>query len=63
MAYVTIEHDANHLIVVNTDLITYLRQGAYGTAVHFTSGEHIICAMELELLLERLGIAATMPTS
>lgn len=55
MAYVTIEHDATHMVAVNTDLITYMRQDTYGTAIHFTSGEHIICPMELEDLLERLA--------
>jgi len=59
MAYVTIEHDTNHLVVVNTDLITYLRQDTYGTAVHFTSGEHIICPLDFDVLLDRLGIAVT----
>lgn len=55
MTFVTIEHDANHTVAVNTDLITYLRQDVYGTSVHFTSGEHIICPMEMDALMERLG--------
>jgi|GEM_PF-3813169 len=54
MPFVTIEHDANHTVVVNTDQITYLRQDNYGTALHFQSGEHIMCPLELEALIERL---------
>jgi len=54
MPFVTLEHDEHHAVVVNTDQITYIRQDNYGTALHFQSGEHIICPMDLDALLERL---------
>ena len=55
MAFVTIEHDATHTIAVNTDLITYLRQDIHGTAIHFSSGELIVCPVEMDALLDRLA--------
>jgi hypothetical protein len=54
MAFATVELDAGHVTIVNTDQITYIREDAYGIAVHFSSGEHIVCPMELETLRQRL---------
>ena len=54
MPFVALEHDVHHAVVVNTDQITYIRQDNYGTALHFQSGEHIICPMDLDALVERL---------
>jgi len=50
MKLATVENDAGHVTMVNTEQITYLRQDAYGTAIHFSSGEHIICPMEIVAL-------------
>jgi hypothetical protein len=46
---------SGQITVVNTDQITYLRQDAYGTSIHFTSGEHVNCPMEMDALLEMLA--------
>lgn len=55
MSLTTIErHPNGQITVINTDQITYLRQDAYGTSIHFTSGEHINCSMELDALLDTL---------
>jgi hypothetical protein len=54
MAFVTIEHGADRKVAVNTDLIAYLRQDLYGTAIHFSSGEHIVTLLDLDELLRRL---------
>jgi hypothetical protein len=55
MALTTIEHSAGQVTVVNADQITYLREDNYGTAIHFSSGEHIICPMEIDALLTKLN--------
>jgi hypothetical protein len=55
MNLTTIEHSAGQVTVVNTDQITYLREDNYGTAIHFSSGEHIICPLEVEALLAKLS--------
>jgi hypothetical protein len=55
MTLTTIEHSAGQVTVVNTDQITYLREDNYGTAIHFSSGEHIICPLDVETLLARLN--------
>ncbi len=55
MTLTTIEHNAGQVTVVNTDQITYLREDNYGTAIHFSSGEHIICPMEIDALLTKLN--------
>ena len=34
--------------LVNPDHVAYLAQSIYGTAVHFASGEYIVCLGELE---------------
>jgi len=41
--------------IVNPDQITYLRQDIYGTAVHFSSGEHIICSGEVDDVVAQLN--------
>jgi hypothetical protein len=41
--------------VVNTDQITYLRQDAYGTTIHFASGEHVNSSLEMDALLAKLS--------
>ena len=55
MTMTTIEHSAGQVTVVNTDQITYLREDHYGTAIHFSSGEHIICPLEIEALMSKLN--------
>jgi len=59
MTLTTIEHSAGQVTVVNTDQITYLREDNYGTAIHFSSGEHIICPMEIDALLTKLNAPST----
>ena len=54
MAFATVEQTAAQSTIVNTDQITYIRQDNYGTAIHFTSGEHIVCAVDLDVLMRRL---------
>ena len=54
MSFVTLEHDAQHAVIVNTDLITYILQDHYGTALHFQSGERIVCPIELDAVIQRL---------
>lgn len=55
MGLAIIERSASgQMTVINTDQITYLRQDAYGTSIHFTSGEHVNCPMELDDLLKTL---------
>jgi DNA-binding LytR/AlgR family response regulator len=55
MALAIIERTAGgQITVINTDQITYLRQDAYGTSIHFTSGEHVNCPMEMDALLQTL---------
>lgn len=49
-----IEQNEGHATVVNTEQITYLRQDAYGTAIHFSSGEHVICPMDIDALVLKL---------
>ena len=55
MTMTTIEHCAGQVTVVNTDQITYLREDHYGTAIHFSSGEHLICPLPIDTLLARLN--------
>jgi hypothetical protein len=55
MAFVTIDHDEHQTTVVNTDQITYLRQDNYGAAIHFSSGEHVICPLDMESLVAKLA--------
>ena len=49
-----VELEAGHTTVVNTDQITYLREDVYGTAIHFTSGEHIVCPGDIAPLIAKL---------
>jgi hypothetical protein len=55
MALTVVEIENGHTTVVNTDQITYLREDNYGTAIHFSSGEHIICPLEIDALLAKLN--------
>ena len=54
MPFRTIEQSDGLTTVVNTEQVTYLRQDAYGTAIHLTSGEHVICRMEIDDVLQLL---------
>ena len=42
------------MTIVNTDQVTYLREDVYGTAIHFSSGEHVICPMDIDAMAEKL---------
>jgi len=56
MPLVEIERsELGEVTVVNPDQITYLRQDIYGTSVHFSSGEHIICSSELDDVVAQLN--------
>jgi uncharacterized protein YlzI (FlbEa/FlbD family) len=55
MSLATIEHAAGQSTVINTDQITYIRQDNYGTVIHFASGDHIVCALDVETVMERLA--------
>lgn len=57
MTLTMIEHSAGQVTVVNTDQITYLREDNYGTAIHFSSGEHIICPLDVDALMTKLSRA------
>jgi hypothetical protein len=54
MKLAVVEMESGHTTVVNTDQITYLRHDVYGTAIHFSSGEHIICPGDVESLIGKL---------
>lgn len=54
MTFVIIDHDEHQTTVVNTDQVTYLRQDNYGTAIHFSSGEHVICPLDMDSLVAKL---------
>ena len=54
MKLAIVDNDEGHTTIVNTDQITYLRQDVYGTAIHFASGEHIICAQEIDTVVAKL---------
>ena len=56
MPLVEIERsELGEVTIVNPDQITFLRQDTYGTAVHFSSGEHIICSAELDQVIAQLN--------
>lgn len=59
MTFFTIPHDGTQSTIVNTDQITYLREDNYGTAIHFSSGEHIVCTLGLESLANSLQLNLT----
>jgi uncharacterized protein YlzI (FlbEa/FlbD family) len=59
MALATIEHAAGQSTVINTDQITYIRQDNYGTVIHFASGDHVVCALDIDTVMERLGSGAS----
>lgn len=54
MKLALVDSEEGHTTVVNTEQITYLRQDVYGTAIHFASGEHIICALDIDTVLGKL---------
>ena len=56
MAFVSIPQDGLQSTIVNTQQIAYLREDNYGTAIHFSSGEHIICTLELASLADLLHL-------
>jgi hypothetical protein len=54
MKLAVVEIEEGHTTVVNTDQITYLREDVYGTAIHFSSGEHVICTIGIDTLMAKL---------
>ena len=55
MPYVRLETQGeSHVAIVNTDQVTYLAEGIYGTAVHLTSGDYLVCVGELAEVAEKL---------
>ena len=54
MPFVTVERDSNQMTIINTDQVTYLREDVYGTAIHFSSGEHVICPIDIDAMSEKL---------
>ena len=54
MKLAVVENENGHKTVVNADHVTFLRQDAYGTSVHFTSGEYIVCPQDMEFVIGRL---------
>lgn len=62
MTFVTIPQEGTQSTIVNTDQITYLREDNYGTAIHFSSGEHIVCTLELESLANCLQLGPSAET-
>lgn len=57
MKLVTVESEGLQETLVNPDQVTYLRHDTFGTAIHFASGEHIICSLEMDELKARLANA------
>lgn len=43
--------------LINPDHVAYLAESIYGTAIHFASGEYIVCMGELEEVAARLFAA------
>ena len=62
MAFVSIPQEGLQSTIINTQQITYLREDNYGTAIHFSSGEHIICTAELAALAASLQLGPTPET-
>lgn len=55
MAYIELETQGeSHRAVINTEQIAYLSEGIYGTSVHFSSGEYLVCVGELDDIVRRL---------
>lgn len=59
MKLTVVENENGHMTVVNADHVTFLRQDAYGTSVHFTSGEYIVCPQDMDFVIKRLENAST----
>jgi hypothetical protein len=55
MRYVEVETQGeSKSAIVNCSQVAYLAESIYGTAIHFTSGEYLICVGELRAIAERL---------
>jgi hypothetical protein len=54
MNLTTVENEQGHITVVNSEQVTYLRQDGYGTSIHFTSGEYIVCPKDMDYVIARL---------
>ena len=55
MRYVEVETQGeSKSAIVNCSQVAYLAESIYGTAIHFTSGEYLICVGELRDIAERL---------
>ena len=48
MRFVMVHRSTEQTTIVNADQVTYLSHDMYGTKIHFTSGEHIICPEGVE---------------
>ncbi len=55
MRYVEVETQGeSKSAIVNCSQVSYLAESIYGTAIHFTSGEYLICTGALREVAERL---------
>lgn len=55
MRYVEVETQGeSKSAIVNCEQVAYLAESIYGTAIHLTSGEYLICIGELREVAERL---------
>jgi hypothetical protein len=55
MRYVEVETQGeSKSAIVNCSNVAYLAESIYGTAIHFTSGEYLVCVGELREIAERL---------
>ena len=55
MRYVEVETQGeSKTAVVNCSQVAYLAESIYGTSIHFTSGEYLVCIGELREIAERL---------
>ena len=54
MAYIELETSGDsHRAVINTGQIAYLSEGIYGTSIHFTSGEYLVCVGDLDDVMQQ----------
>ena len=44
----------SHTAMVNPDQVAFIAEGLYGTSIHFSSGEYVICHGELDDVAQRL---------
>ena len=55
MRYAEVETQGeSKMAIVNCSQVVYLAESIYGTSIHFTSGEHVICVGDLREIAERL---------